>query len=315
MNAHQIMDSLGKIDDTVLVKVNAARFRKKTIQNLRRWISMAACIVLILSCALTAEAANGTVSNLLSPLFGGAQTDIVDQIGVPIGASTTVNGYTLTADAIIGDQYSVMVAYTLSRDDGQPIPEKIYFAFREIMASGYSTKIKIDEDNPSIAHFHERMRRNDSLSGRIITVSFTNLITRNGNDEKTLVAEGTWEITFALRYPDTSEKLPARDLIVYDETGRKYKVNKMILSAMGLHIDAVEYDPVFGEVSYVGFKTALVLQDGSQIPLEGGSGGRMKEGDKTRKFSYYGEFEHPIPREDIKAIILCDTVYELHPIE
>lgn len=311
MNANQIIDSLGKIDDSVLIKVNTARFRKKATQTLRRWISMAACIVLILSCALTAEAANGTVSNLLAPLFGGAQTDIVDKIGVPIGASTTVNGYTLTADAIIGDRYSVMVAYTLSRDDGQPIPENIDFAFREIMASGYRTKIKIDEDNPSIAHFHERRRRNEPLSGRIITASFTNLIIRNGNDAKTLVAEGTWEITFALRYPDTSERLPVRDLIVYDEAGKKYKVNKIILSAMGLHIDAVEYDPVFGEVSYIGFKTALVLQDGTQIPLEGGGGGRMKEGDNTRKFSYYGEFEYPIPREDIHAIVICDTVYAL----
>ena len=86
---------------------------------------MAACIALVLSIALTAEATNGTVSNLLAPIFGGAQTEIVDDIGVPIGASTSVNGYTLTVDAIIGDRYSVMIAYTLSRDDGQPIPENI----------------------------------------------------------------------------------------------------------------------------------------------------------------------------------------------
>ena len=38
----------------------------------------------------------------------------------------------------------------------------------------------------------------------------------------------------------------------------------------------------------------------------------MTEGDKTRKFSYYGEFDIPIPREDIQAIVICGTVFELN---
>ena len=125
MRKDQVLDSLGRIDDEIIQKVNKARTVKNPKLKIRRWAALAACFVLILSMALTAEATNGTVSNLLAPLFGGAQTEIVDKIGVPIGASTSVNGYTLTADAIIGDRYSVMIAYTLTRDDGQPIPENI----------------------------------------------------------------------------------------------------------------------------------------------------------------------------------------------
>ena len=127
--------------------------------------------------------------------------------------------------------------------------------------------------------------------------------------------EGTWEIKFTIRYPDTTEKLPVKDLYVYDETGRKYQVKKILLSSMGIHFAVVEYDPIFGEVSYIGFKTAVLLQDGTVIPLEGGGGGSMSEGDKTRKISYYGEFDVPIPREDIKAITICDTVYNLDKTE
>ena len=312
MNEDHLMDSFGRINDEVIQKVNIARGKRRKKPNIRRWISLAACFVLIVSAALTAEATNGTVSNLLAPLFGGAQTEIVDEIGVPIGASISVNGYTLTADAIIGDRYSVMVAYTLSRDDGQPIPENIDFKMREIWASGYSTRIDIDEDNPSVAHFHERSRRNDVLLGRIITSSFSNLITNRGEENETVVAEGTWEITFTIRYPDTSEKLPIKDLIVYDEAGKKYQVKKIILSSMGIHMDVIEYEPVFAEVSYTGFKTTLILQDGTEVPLEGGGGGRMREGDEIRKFSYYGGFDVPIPREDIKAIVICGTTYELN---
>ena len=312
MNKDQLMDSLGRIDEEVIEKVNTARAGQRRKPNIRRWLSVAACFVLILSFVFSAEATNGTVSNLLAPLFGGAQTEIVDQIGVPIGASTTVNGYTLTVDAIIGDRYSMMIAYTLTRDDGMPIPENIDFDTREIRASGYSTRIEIDEENPSIAHFHERWRRNEPLLGRIVTPSFSDLVTNRGKENETVIAEGTWKITFTIRYPDTSEKIPVRNLDVYDENGKRYRVKEIILSYMGVHMEVVEYDPVFAEASYTTFQTALLLKDGTEVPLEGGGGGRMSEGDATRKFSYYGEFDIPIPREDIEAIIICGTTYELN---
>ena len=312
MKKDQILDSLGRIDDQVIQKVNEARNTRKPRLQVRRWAAFAACFVLILSMALTAEATNGTVSNLLAPLFGGAQTEIVDEIGVPIGASTSVNGYTLTVDAIIGDRYSVMIAYTLTREDGQPIPENIDFDTRQISASGYSTRIDIDEEKPSVAHFHERWRRNEPLFGRIITPSFSDLVTNKGKENESLIAEGTWEITFTIRYPDTSDKIPVRNLDVYDENGKRYRVKEIILSNMGVHMEVVEYDPVFAEASYISFQTALLLKDGTEVPLEGGGGGKMTEGDKTRKFSYYGEFDIPIPREDIQAIVICGTPYELN---
>ena len=312
MSKNQILDSLGRIDDEVILKVNEARVARKPKLQVRRWAALAACFALIISMALTAEATNGTVSNLLAPLFGGAQTEIVDKIGVPIGASTSVNGYTLTVDAIIGDRYSVMIAYTLTREDGLSIPENIDFDTREISASGYSTRIEIDEENPSVAHFHERWRRNEPLFGRIVTPSFSNLVTNKGKENEALIAEGTWEITFTIRYPDTSEKIPVRNLDVYDENGKRYRVKEIILSYMGVHMEVVEYDPVFAEASYISFQTALLLKDGTEVPLEGGGGGGMTEGDKTRKFSYYGEFDIPIPREDIKAIIICGITYELN---
>ena len=307
-----IIDSLGRIDTEVIQKVNDARNARKPKLQIRRWAALVACFALVISMALTAEATNGTVSNLLAPLFGGAQTEIVDKIGVPIGASTSVNGYTLTVDAIIGDRYSVMIAYTLTRDDGQPIPENIDFDSRDISASGYSTRIEIDKENPSVAHFHERWRRNEPLFGRIITPSFSDLVTNKGKENESVIAEGTWEITFTIRYPDTSEKIPVRNLDVYDENGKRYRVKEIILSYMGVHMEVVEYDPVFAEASYISFQTALLLKDGTEVPLEGGGGGGMSEGDKTRKFSYYGRFDIPIPREDIQAIIICGTVYELN---
>lgn len=311
MKKDQILDSLGRIDHQVIQKVNEARNARKPKLQFRRWAALAACFVLILSMALTAEATNGTVSNLLAPLFGGAQTEIVDKIGVPIGASATVNGYTLTLDAIIGDRYSVMVAYTLSRDDGQAIPENIDFVSRGFNGSGYGTKILIDEDDPSIAHFHLRWRRNEPIIGRIVTSTFTDLVIDNGEDDE-VIAEGAWQIKYTLRYPDSTEELPVKAFEVVDNGGHKYKVKEIMLSPLGIHLDMVFYEPEYEGGIFQDFKMSLIMTDGTELPLEGGGGGHWTEGDKKADIDYYARFDMPIPREDIKAIVICGTVFELN---
>ena len=311
MRKDQILDSLGRIDDQVIQKVNETRNARKPKLQFRRWAALAACFVLILSMALTAEATNGTVSNLLAPLFGGAQTEIVDKIGVPIGASATVNGYTLTLDAIIGDRYSVMVAYTLSRDDGQAIPENIDFVSRGFNGSGYGTKILIDEDDPSIAHFHLRWRRNEPIIGRIVTSTFTDLVIDDGEDDE-VIAEGAWQIKYTLRYPDSTEELPVKAFEVVDNGGHKYKVKEIMLSPLGIHLDMVFYEPEYEGGIFQDFKMSLIMTDGTELPLEGGGGGHWTEGDKKADIDYYARFDMPIPREDIKAIVICGTVFELN---
>ena len=311
MSKNQILDSLDRIDDEVIQNVNEARVARKPKLQVRRWAAFAACFALIISMALTAEATNGTVSNLLAPLFGGAQTEIVDKIGVPIGASASVNGYTLTMDAIIGDRYSVMVAYTLSRDDGQPIPENIDFRSRGFSGSGYSTKIIINEDDPSNAQFHLRWRRNDPIIGRIVTATFTDLIIDDGEND-VIHAEGTWEIKYTLRYPDSTEELPVKPFEIVDDGGRRFKVEGIMLSPLGIHLDLIFFDPDYEGGVFKDFTMSLVMKDGTEMLLnDGGGGGSWKEGDKKADVDYYAEFDIPIPREDIKAIIICGITYEL----
>ena len=312
MSKNQILDSLGRIDDEVIQNVNEARVARKPKLQVRRWAAFAACFALIISMALTAEATNGTVSNLLAPLFGGAQTEIVDKIGVPIGASASVNGYTLTMDAIIGDRYSVMVAYTLSRDDGQPIPENIDFRSRGFSGSGYSTKIIINEDDPSNAQFHLRWRRNDPIIGRIVTATFTDLIIDDGEND-VIHAEGTWEIKYTLRYPDSTEELPVKPFEIVDDGGRRFKVEGIMLSPLGIHLDLIFFDPDYEGGVFKDFTMSLVMTDGTEMLLnDGGGGGSWKEGDKKADVDYYAEFDIPIPREDIKEIVICGVTYELN---
>lgn len=317
MNRNQIIDSLGRIDTELIQSASNARSQRNAKNALRKWISLAACFLLVCSIAITAEATSGSVSNLLAPLFGGTRTEIVNQIGIPTGASASVNGYTLTADAIIGDRYYFAVVYTLSRDDGQPIPDNIRFLKRETRVGGSGSAvlspIQKDTQDPSIAHFTEQWRRNVPLIGRIITASFSTLAIEQEGADDTVIAEGTWELTYTLRYQDSSETIPLMDFYVTDNDGHEYKVKRIVLSPVGVHLDLVFYDPDATDGIFTSFKTALLLVDGTEISLEGGGGGSWTQGDKRAKVSYYADFSTPIPREEIQAIQICGTSYFLHP--
>ena len=122
---NKLYDAITEIHDEYILDAENPTMR----QNGFRWKPLVAAVlaIILLAIPVSAEVVNGYVSNLLAPLFGGAQTEIVDKIGKPIGATVTADGYTLTADAVIGDQYNVAIVYTLSRDDGQPIPEGTHF--------------------------------------------------------------------------------------------------------------------------------------------------------------------------------------------
>ena len=126
INREQLLDSLDQLDDALLLEADRAR-QQRTRRRLPRGLTAAACVLLVLLATLTVEARSGAVSSLLAPLFGGTRTEIVDHIGSPIGASVSADGYTITADAIIGDRYNLAVVYTLTRDDGQPLPENLRF--------------------------------------------------------------------------------------------------------------------------------------------------------------------------------------------
>lgn len=316
MKKEQLFELLGDIDENYIHQAHTDT-RKKARTVWIRMGAMAACLILIVSVAFTAEASKGSVSNFFAPLFGGAQTEIVDEIGIPVEASVSVNGYTLTADAIMGDRYSFTVVYTLSRDDGQPIPDHAMFEDVTHTVGGSGSMIRTpivkEEANPSVAHFSLIWERGVPLIGKIVTSSFSTLVIDDRDDETedAVVAEGTWKLTFTLRYPDATVEIPMDHLAVTDEGGFRYEVERMMLSPVGIHFDLILHEPhvdAFGGK----FTVAAILKDGTEIPLEGGGSGHWTEGDKKTEVTHYARFETPIAVEDIQAVIICGTVYEVH---
>ena len=94
----------------------------------RKGLNLRCAAVAVAAAAVLTVGAGAAVvltpaGEVFASVLGGApaQTEILDWMGVPVGASDTHNGVTITADAIMGDTYSYAIVYSIRRDDGSPL--------------------------------------------------------------------------------------------------------------------------------------------------------------------------------------------------
>lgn len=313
MTTPRIMDAMNYLDDALISE--AVAYKRPNRRTLRmKWGSLAACLAVVLFVVpMSAEAAGGYVSNLLAPLFGTAQTEIVNDIGIPIGASISADGYTLSVDAIIGDRYNIAIVYTLTKEDGQAIPEKAHFkdwntAFMTGRAAGGSLTAVRDEKDPSQLHLVEIWNNDIPLLGRLIQTTFSNLAA--DDDPNGTIAQGPWNVKYTLRYDDSSVSVPTNGFTVTDDDGKEIRIDKIQISPIGLHLDLTLFDPAWGGPLLRGFDAAIQFTDGTIMDLEtAGGGSGFTKGGKTAAASYSALFESPVDLEDVAAIIICGSSY------
>jgi hypothetical protein len=99
---------------------SAHRAERRARRPLLRTALIAACLTAALAVTAGATGVLKSAAEAFAPIFGGsaAQTEIIDKIGYPVGASDTAGGVTITADAVLGDQYNAAIVFTITRDDG-----------------------------------------------------------------------------------------------------------------------------------------------------------------------------------------------------
>lgn len=293
-----------------------AGLRRKGRRHMRPLIA-AAAVLLVLAGAVGAEASSGEISNLLAPLYGGSQTALVDHIGIPLDATVTDNGYTLTAEAVLGDRYHFMVVYTLTREDGEPIPQGTTVDAWEMthFGGGGGDLQIIREGLPD-----HQMRLVESYGGRApvlgryYTVTMRDLIRFEEGDyeHKELIAQGEWTLGFALRFRDSTVKVNLHDTQVTGIQGGLHTLHTLEISPLGLYVTltvpTAEYH-LLNDMETGNMRPVLRLADGTlldQMPL-GGSGGHWTEGDEYAKAHIESSFSYPVPLEDITAILFNDV--------
>lgn len=250
------------------------RIARHPVRTVARIAAVTAVLAIVIGGAGTAMA-TGVLplpSDMLSDIFDGpaSQTEIIDRIGRPVGASCSNNGVTVTADAIMGDKDMVTIAYTLTFDDPAALKKLSEPGENGTIAGSVDGNVYVDgehgsqgqswliDKNPndsSIQYFAQFSVESPGLMGRTVRTHINSLVVpRAGKElpEYKKILTGPWDLKFQLNYEDTSVTIPAPKLVNFN--GTKATIQEATVSCVGVsvryNIDrSIEHDNNSGKMS------------------------------------------------------------------
>lgn len=300
-----------------------------------RILAVAAAAVLALTIGVGAAGGFQTAGEAFAAVFGAgaAETEIIDKIGRPIGASATDNGVTITADAIIGDKYHYAITFTIEKDDGTAFDGAfdsiegtnrlpMHFEQSDMTVKGFyggshGSSYFYDADPTDNAIQYIALREMDSdVPHGTVKVCFENLIWDGGAEQT--VAEGRWELRFDMEFEDTSVSLPAGQSICLN--GMDAVIDQITLSPIALRVDYTvdseiqwsdapsgqmpEEDREQREKYFQSLQITVNRTDGTSIDLSG-AGGSIRKGDGETVCQKGDLFEEIIPLEEIGSVTIA----------
>lgn len=250
------------------------RIARHPVRTVARIAAVTAVLAIVIGGAGTAMA-TGVLplpSDMLSDIFDGpaSQTEIIDRIGRPVGASCSNNGVTVTADAIMGDKDMVTIAYTLTFDDPAALKKLSEPGENGTIAGSVDGNVYVDgehggqgqswliDKNPndsSIQYFAQFSVESPGLMGRTVRTHINSLVVpRAGKElpEYKKILTGPWDLKFHLNYEDTSVTIPAPKSVNFN--GTKATIQEATVSCVGVsvryNIDrSIEHDNNSGKMS------------------------------------------------------------------
>lgn len=250
------------------------RIARHPVRTVARIAAVTAVLAIVIGGAGTAMA-TGVLplpSDMLSDIFDGpaSQTEIIDRIGRPVGASCSNNGVTVTADAIMGDKDMVTIAYTLTFDDPAALKKLSEPGENGTIAGSVDGNVYVDgehggqgqswliDKNPndsSIQYFAQFSVETPGLMGRTVRTHINSLVVpRAGKElpEYKKILTGPWDLKFQLNYEDTSVTIPAPKSVNFN--GTKATIQEATVSCVGVsvryNIDrSIEHDNNSGKMS------------------------------------------------------------------
>ncbi len=250
------------------------------IHRVRRFPRIAAVGVaaaLVLSIGAGATGVFKSASDAFAGVFGPtADTEIIDQIGHPIGASDTAGGVTVTADAILFDGYNYLISYTLEKEDGSafdctknPDTGLYDLGWKRSDSTigrgvdGASGSSYFYDENPSdnAIQYVETMSYNDAVqTGGTVKITLHNLQEFSNDGTESTLVKGIWSLKFKLDAGNSAKELPAGQTI--EVNGLSASVDKVVISPIGYHVVYT----VDGEATF----DTLYDENGEEIPQESG---------------------------------------------
>lgn len=267
-------------------------------------VLLAAASTALLVSGSAAVALNGTtpVHNLATELFPSlaAPTDIVNKIGRPVGASATANGVTITADAILGDAHSLVVVYSIEKEDGTPFENLPATPDGKLMVGfdHWNTRLPGMGGQGGMAYFYDADPNDPAIQlveqttsshagpivGKAVHAHFENFRVADGGSSTDTannqeIASGTWDLSFRLNYEDLSVPVPLTSVPVEGvpspgtlaDAPQPTRLKELTVSPIAVYVTYAA-DNADGPAPQVG-AISVELADGAQLELEQGATG------------------------------------------
>lgn len=302
---------------------------------------IAAAVAVVLVVGSSAAGVLPEPVDVFAPLFGGAvaQTEVIGKIGHPIGASDTDGGITISADAIMGDEYNAVIVYTLSRDDGERfLPEGV--EARHLLMGGFGGSSWVrggthggswfvdDDPEDNKIQMVETASSDVSMTKGTATVRFEDLCYWSGETEKPEpLYPGNWKFRFEVDYEDCSVHLGGGEAASQD--GLSFTIDEVTVSPIAVQAAytadlAVVWDdnresgrqsPEDARQSQRYLENVemfLTKTDGTVVDLSNCGGGITPDYDANVSRCTKGKvFDEIIPLEDMASISVGGVVYEI----
>lgn len=276
--------------------------------------------------------------DVFAPLFGGAvaQTEVIDKIGHPIGASDSDGGITISADAIMGDEYNAVIVYTLTRDDGERfLPEDIEARYLLMGGFGGASWVKggthggswfVDEDpEDDKIQMVETASSDVSMTKGTATARFEDLCYWDGETERAEpLYPGNWKFRFEVDYEDCAVHLEGGE--TFSQDGLSFTIDGVSISPIAVKADYTADTEVVWSDNESGRQSPedaeqtrrylenveilLVKTDGTVLDLSNCGGGIRPDNGVTR-CEKSRVFDEIIPLEGMASISVGGVVYEI----
>lgn len=299
---HYTPEQKARIARAALYAPAQPQLRPRKRPMVRRTVLIAAAAASILVVSAAASGALKTAVEALAPIFGGevAQTEVIDKIGRPIGASATDNGVTITADAIMGDMHNAAVVYTIRRDDGQPmLPEGV--TADALLTKGSGADIQVQGGSHGSAWFTEEedgsllyiqtITADGAINKGTATAEFEDILYwSDAAEEPVTLAEGHWKFSFSIDYEDSSVTLGGGETFRQDD--------------ITFTVDEVTVSPFAVRTAYTA---------DSEVQWTNAESGRLPQEDSLQMQRYMENVEILLTKTDGTVIDLSNSGGSLQP--
>lgn len=316
---------------------------RRPARRTRRWARVAAglALALVLGGGGTVAVAAGVLPNpadVLSDVFGGApaQTELLNDVGRPVGATATSNGVTVTAEAVVGDRSNYAVAYSIEFDDPSVLEElefheggKLTYvgdAFLRVdgaMSGGGFARLYDADPTDNTLQLVEVMgvqTWNDAgVVGRTARFTMSKLEIFTDEGEIETLAAGDWNFKFEMNYVDTTVDLPAGQSTTWQ--GSDVTIDAVSVSSLGVTVDytidrqigdlgpsgQMSDEALAEQAAVLGLPVIVTFADGTTFDATDANGSAVKRDDGTSVVAKATTYDRIVAAGDIVSVTVGDV--------